>query len=85
MVELTRRTPTTLRDQVDGFINTKDTIWALTEPKKIELEQAGRKAKASIKAKAHEKTRKGQQDRRRDEVPTSRGMGPRYDRFTLSV
>lgn len=72
MVELARRTPTTLRefmDQADGFINAEDMLWALTKPKKTELEQKDRKAKASGKAKAPEKIKRGHQDRRRDEVP----------------
>ncbi|XP_042972935.1 uncharacterized protein LOC122304732 [Carya illinoinensis] len=53
----------------DGFINAEDMLWALTKPKKTELEQKDRKAKASGKAKAPEKIKRGHQDRRRDEVP----------------
>ncbi|KAF5450115.1 hypothetical protein F2P56_030491 [Juglans regia] len=46
MAELARRTPATLRefmDQVNNFINVEDTLRALTEPTRKELEQAENK------------------------------------------
>lgn len=41
MEELARRTPNMLQefmDQADSFINAKDTLQALTDPKKTKLE-----------------------------------------------
>ncbi|XP_040987735.1 uncharacterized protein LOC121235454 [Juglans microcarpa x Juglans regia] len=62
MAELAGRTSTTLRefmDHADGIINAEGTLQALIEPRKMELEQADRKAKALGKANAPEKARKG--------------------------
>ncbi|XP_040990914.1 uncharacterized protein LOC121238137 [Juglans microcarpa x Juglans regia] len=87
MVELTRRTPVTLRefiDQADNFINAKDTLQALTEPRKKELQRAERKARAPANAKAYEKQEKSSQDKRREEAPT-RGLGPRFNRPVLTI
>ncbi|XP_041001653.1 uncharacterized protein LOC121247356 [Juglans microcarpa x Juglans regia] len=58
MAELARWTLLTLQgfmDQADNFINVEDTLWALTESRKNELERAERKARAQTNAKVQEK------------------------------
>lgn len=61
MAELARKTPTTLlefMDQADGFINAEDTLWALTKPRKTELEQTNKRAKMSVQSKTTDKAQK---------------------------
>lgn len=61
MAELARRTPATLwkfMDQANSFINADDTLLALTEPRKKELEWANKKWKTPTKGKAREKPEK---------------------------
>lgn len=58
MVGLARRTTATLwefMDQVDNFINDKDTLHALTELRRKELEPADKKGKASAKGQTRER------------------------------
>ncbi|KAF5469271.1 hypothetical protein F2P56_013357, partial [Juglans regia] len=57
----------TLAALLGGFINAEDTLRALTEQRKKELERAQRKAKVPAKAKTHEKLEKSSQDNRRKE------------------
>lgn len=54
MAKLARRTPATLpefMDQVDNFISSKDTLWALTEPRKKEMEGGDKKVKTLDRGK----------------------------------
>lgn len=59
-------------------------LQALAEPRKTELERADKKGKMPSRAKVPEKMR-GQQNNRREEVPPTRSLGPRFDRATLSI
>lgn len=57
-----------IHDYADNFINTEDTLHALTELRK-ELEGPDKKGKAPSKGKAREKAEIGPSDDRREEAP----------------
>lgn len=71
-------------DQVDNFINAKDTLRVLTELRKKELEWVDKKRKASTKGMAHAKPKKRACDSRREEAPP-KGHGFRFDQPVLTI
>lgn len=77
MEKLARRTPTTLQefmDHVDNFINAKDRLCALTEPRKKRLERADKKRKDLAKGQARKNVERRPHDGMREDAP-SKGLG----------
>lgn len=70
--------------QDDIFINAKDTLYALIEPRRKELEHAIKKGKVTSKGKTGEKVEKGSHNRGREEAP-SKGLGFQIDQSTLAI
>lgn len=74
MIEIARKTPKMLRDfmdQDDGFNNTKDTLRALTAPRRTELEWANKKIAGHNNGVNQEGNKKGSQEaKQRNETLT---------------